>query len=124
MNLDLDLSLDTLIAWKQKPHAMVEDLFGIKPDPPQRHALEAFPHTPRIAMKACTGAGKSATLAWLGLNFLITRPHPIIGCASINHPNLRSGLWAELARWYGKHPIFYDQFKMTTSAIYNPRHPE
>ena len=32
MSLDLDLSLDTLIAWKRKPHAMVEDLFGVKPD--------------------------------------------------------------------------------------------
>ena len=33
MSLDLDLSLDTLIAWKRKPHAMVADLFGVKPDP-------------------------------------------------------------------------------------------
>ena len=76
MSLDLDLSLDTLIGWKQKPHAMVEDLFGVTPDPPQRVALEAFPHAPRIALKARTGAGKTATLAWLALNFLLTRPHP------------------------------------------------
>ena len=33
MSLDLDLSLDTLIAWKQKPYAMAADLFGVKPDP-------------------------------------------------------------------------------------------
>ena len=33
MSLDLDLSLGTLIAWKRKPHAMVADLFGVKPDP-------------------------------------------------------------------------------------------
>ena len=67
MSLELDLSIDTLITWKQKPHAMVEDLFGVRPDPSQRQALEAFPCTPRIALKACTG--KTATLAWLGLNF-------------------------------------------------------
>jgi hypothetical protein len=36
MSLDLDLSLATLISWKRKPHAMVEDLFGVKPDPWQR----------------------------------------------------------------------------------------
>jgi hypothetical protein len=45
MSLDLDLSLDTLIAWKLKPHAMGEDLFGVKLDPWQREALEAFPNT-------------------------------------------------------------------------------
>ena len=32
MSLDLDLSLDTLIAWKRKPHAMVAGLFGVKPE--------------------------------------------------------------------------------------------
>ena len=74
MSLDLDLSLDTLIAWKRKPHAMVEDLFGVKPDPWQREALEAFPHAPRIAMKACAGPGKTALLAWLGWNFLADPP--------------------------------------------------
>jgi hypothetical protein len=30
-----------------EPHALVEDLFGVKPDPWQQEALEAFPHTPR-----------------------------------------------------------------------------
>jgi hypothetical protein len=58
MSLDLDQSLDTLIAWKRTPHAMVEDLFAVKPDPWQREALEAFPHSPRMAMKACAGRAK------------------------------------------------------------------
>ena len=47
MSIDLDLSLDTLIGWKRKPHAIVEDLLGVKPDPWQQEALEAFPRTPR-----------------------------------------------------------------------------
>jgi hypothetical protein len=72
MSLDLDLSLDTLIAWKRKPHAMVEDLFGVKPDPWQREALEAFPHTPRMAMKACAGPGNGS---WTNLE-----PIPIRSC--------------------------------------------
>jgi hypothetical protein len=81
MSIDLDLSLDTLIAWKRKPHAMVEDLFAVRPDPWQRDALEAFPHSPRMAMKACAGPGKTTLLAWLGWNFLLTRPHPKIDSA-------------------------------------------
>ena len=33
MSLDLDLSLDTLIAWKRKPHAMVEVCLASNPIP-------------------------------------------------------------------------------------------
>jgi hypothetical protein len=29
-----------------EPHVMVEDLFGVKPDPWPQEALEAFPQTP------------------------------------------------------------------------------
>ena len=35
MSLDLDLSLDIIVAWKRKPHAMVEDLFGRCPQEPE-----------------------------------------------------------------------------------------
>jgi hypothetical protein len=66
VSLDLDLSLDTIVAWKRKPYAMVEDLFGVKPDPWQREALEAFPRASMMAMKACAGPGKTCLLAWLG----------------------------------------------------------
>jgi phage terminase large subunit len=76
---------------KQKPHAMVEDLFGIKPDPWQREALEAFPQTQRMAMKACAGPGKTAVLAWIGWNFLLTRPHPMVGATSVNAANSPAG---------------------------------
>ena len=71
MSLDLDLSLDTLIAsgaypnsimpvcdaifaWKRKPHAMVEDLFGVKPDPWQRESLHL--HLAEIATQVAPGA--------------------------------------------------------------------
>jgi phage terminase large subunit len=126
MSLDLDLSLDTLIAWKRKPHAMVEDLFGVKPDPWRREALEAFPHTPRMAMKACAGPGKTALLAWLGWNFLLTRPHPMVGVTSVNAANLRANLWTELARWYAapRAAILRALFTMTKTEIFANDHPQ
>ena len=51
-------------------------------------------------MKSCAGPGKTALLAWLGWNFLLTRPHPMVGATSVNAANLRANLWTELARWY------------------------
>src|SRR5271165_6896896 len=126
MSLDLDLSLDTLIAWKQKPHAMVEDLFGVKPDPWQQEALEAFPHTPRMALKSCAGPGKTALLAWLGWNFLLTRPHPMVGATSVNAANLRANLWTEFARWYAapRAGILRALFTMTKTEIFANDHPQ
>jgi phage terminase large subunit len=126
MSLDLDQSLDTLIAWKRKPHAMVEDLFGVKPDPWQREALEAFPHSPRMAMKACAGPGKTALLAWLGWNFLLTRPHAMIGATSVNAANLRANLWTELARWHAapRAGMLRALFTMTKTEIFANDHPQ
>jgi phage terminase large subunit len=44
--------------WREHPAQMVEELFGVKPDAWQADALEAYPHCPLLAMRACTGPGK------------------------------------------------------------------
>jgi phage terminase large subunit len=110
--------------WRRHPAQMVRDLFDIEPDAWQVEALEAFPHAPRLAFKACKGPGKTAVLAWLGWNFLLTRPHPMIGATSISGANLRSNLWTELARWRNNSPLLQHLFEMTKSAIFAKEHPE
>ena len=97
---------------------MVRELFGVEPDPWQVEALEAFPHTPRMAMKSCAGSGKTAYLAWIAWNFLLTRPDPIVGCTSITGDNLKANLWAELARWRESTPLLKAAFEMTKTEIY------
>ncbi len=124
MSLSLDVSEDTLRLYAEKPHAMVEELFGVKPDLWQLKVLEAFPHTPRIAMVSCTGPGKTAVLAWLTWNFLLTRPHAVIGCASVNKPNLMKNLWPELSRWYAKSELLQKIFDVQAEQITNREHPK
>lgn len=102
---------------------MVRDLFGVEPDPAQARVLDAFPTCPRIAMQSCTGSGKTATLAWLAWNFLLTRPHPIIGATSITASNLKSNLWSELARWYGISPLLQSAFELQKSQIISREFP-
>jgi phage terminase large subunit len=109
--------------WRERPVQMVEELFGATPDPKQRQILDAFPHNPLIAMKSCTGAGKTATLAWIGWNFLLTRPHPIMGACSVNGDNLFANLWPELSRWRAKSPLLMHAFDQTGTAIFNREHP-
>lgn len=62
----------------------------------------------------------TAVLAWLGWNFLLTRPHPMIGATSVTSANLKSNLRAELARWRGKatSPLLETMFELTSEAIF------
>ena len=105
--------------WREHPAAYVEERFKVKPDPAQAEALEAFPHSPRIAMQACTGAGKTSVLSWLGWNYLLTRPHPMIGCTSISGDNLKTNLWTEMARWRNVDPMLSQVFEQTKTTIFN-----
>jgi phage terminase large subunit len=90
-------AVEQLARWRQHPSAMVRELFGVQPDAWQEEALEAFPNAPRLAFKACKGPGKTAVLAWIGWNFLLTRPHAMVGTTSISGANLKANLWTELA---------------------------
>ena len=102
----------------------VRELFGVTPDPWQDEALIAFPHNPRVALKSCKGPGKTATLAWLGWNYLLTRPHPMCGATSISGDNLKAGLWTELARWRTSCPLLMNAFEMTKTEIFSKEHPK
>lgn len=117
-------SAEKLRLWREKPQAFVREVFGVTPDAWQDDALEAFPHAPRLAMKACKGPGKTAVLAWIGWNFMLTRPHPMVGATSISGDNLKAGLWTELARWHAKSPLLLDQFEQTKTAVFSKQHPK
>jgi hypothetical protein len=111
-------------AWLAHPAQMVEDEFGVKPDAWQAEALEAFPHSPLLAMRACAGPGKTAVLAWLGWNYLLTRPYPYIGATSITGDNLRANLWTELGRWQAKSDLLQLLFTKTKTAIFAKEEPQ
>lgn len=119
-------ALEQLLRWKQAPQIMVRELFGVTPDPWQDEALAAFPNTPRMAMQACAGPGKTFVLAMVGWNFLLTRPHSMTGATSTSGANLKSALWPELARWHGRArlPILKNEFEITERAIFHKDHPQ
>lgn len=103
--------------WREHPEQMVRDLWKATPDAWQEEGLRAFPTTPRMALKACTGPGKSTLLAWIGWNFMLTRPNPAVGVTSISGDNLKANLWTELARWYEKSDLLKQMFEMTKTVI-------
>lgn len=96
---------------------MVREEFNAEPDPWQLEPLHLFPTSPRLAMKACKGPGKTTVLAWLICNFLATRPHPRIAATSITEANLDANLWPELAKWIARSPFMSSTFTWTKSAV-------
>lgn len=65
----------------------------------------------------------TAVLAWLGWNFMLTRPHPMVGCTSISGDNLKTALWTEFARWRAKSPLLMEMFEQTKSEIFAKEAP-
>ncbi len=119
-----EVAVERMLTWREHPAQMVRELFSVEPDAWQEEALEAFPHTKRLCFKACKGPGKTAVLAWIGWNFLLTRPAPIVGATSINGDNLKANLWTELARWREKSPLLAKKFEQTGKTIFARDFPE
>lgn len=119
-----------ILKYKKDPELMVWEQFKVKPDAWQSKVLRAFPDPTkrRIAMRACVGPGKTAVLAWLGLNFLLcyggSGEHPKGACVSITEDNLKSALWPEFAKWIQQSPLLNTLFIHTKEMIFSRHHPK
>jgi len=119
--------------WRLDPIKFVRDVFGIEPDHWQAEALRnlggsANPRR-RLAMKACTGPGKSAVLAWIGWHRLVCfadkGQHPKGAALSgEGRDNLRDNLWAELSKWQGRSDLLRAKFTWNQERITANDHPE
>lgn len=118
--------------WRTDPVAFVADNFGVTPDDWQADTLrlaggETNPRR-KLAMKACTGPGKSAVLSWLGWHrlacFASRGEHPKGAALSVTADNLKDNLWAELAKWQARSPFLMGAFTWTKEKIYANDHPE
>lgn len=109
--------------WREQPDIMVRELFKVVPDEWQDDALKIFPKCPKLALLACKGPGKTALLAWIGWNYLITRPNCNIGAISVTVQNLNDGLWKEMAKWREKSPLLTQMFTWTKTRIFHNEAP-
>lgn len=118
--------------WRHDPVAFVRDNFAVEPDLWQIDALSAIggPANPRrrLCMKACTGPGKSAVLAWIGWHrlacFAGKGEHPKGAAVSITGDNLKDNLWPELSKWQQRSKFLTSAFMWTKEKIYANDHPE
>lgn len=120
----MSIAAAKLREWRERPITFVREVLKAEPDPWQADFLEAFPLHSRLALKSCKGPGKSAVSAWLGWNFLATRPHPKVVATSISGDNLRDGLWTEFAKWQQRSDLLKAGFTWGAERIVNKQHPE
>jgi phage terminase large subunit len=124
--------IEKVRAWRKDPVKFVRDCFGVTPDEWQIEAMShlggEYNSSRRLCMKACTGPGKSATLAWMGWHrlacFAAKGEHPKGAALSITSDNLKDNLWAELSKWQQRSPFLKAYFTWTKEKIYANDHPE
>ena len=112
--------------WREDIVQFVVDNFGVAPDLWQEEALRAFaskdPDKQRIAMSACAGPGKSATIAWCALWFISMcyddGEAPIGACVSESWDMLQDTLWKEINKWHRMSPFLESQFVWTKHRYY------
>jgi phage terminase large subunit len=125
-------AIEKIRLWRTDPVRFVVDNFAVTPDAWQIEAMAALggkmnPKR-RLCMKACTGPGKSAVLAWMGWHrlacFAAKGEHPKGAALSITSDNLADNLWAELSKWQSRSPFLSAAFTWTKTKIYANEHPE
>jgi len=105
--------------WLKNPVQGVRDLFGAEPTPQQVELIRyAWDPQARVAVSSCTGAGKTATLAWLTYLFLLTQEDCRIMMTSPSFQQLNRVYKTECEKWRGKMPKpIADLFTITREQV-------
>jgi len=130
--LSVDKARERIQQWRRDPVKFATECFGITPDPWQVDAMRVlggdYDPARRLCMKACTGPGKSATLAWMGWHrltcFASKGEHPKGAALSITADNLKDNLWAEISKWQQRSEFLKAAFTWTKEKIYANDYPE
>lgn len=133
MNQALVQASRNIKRWRENPLLFVNEVFNIDPDEWQKDVLIKAGGPPqarrRIGMRACTGPGKSAVLAWIGWHRLLCfgdKGHHPKGAAlsGEGRDNLRDNLWAELSKWQNRTEILMRTFDWNQERIAAKDHPQ
>jgi phage terminase large subunit len=91
--------------YARQPVAFVREVLGAEPDPWQRDVLTALGrgHT-RISIRSGHGVGKSTTLAWTMIWFLLTRFPCKTVVTAPSAPQLFDALWSDMRSWLQRLP--------------------
>lgn len=119
--------------WRENALLFADECLGLKLDKWQEEALAPLGGAPnprrRVAMKACTGPGKSFALAIAGWHRLVCfaqkGEHPKgVALSGEGRDNLRDNLWSELSKLQQRSEFLKHAFTWTKERIYANDHSE
>lgn len=118
MSLDAKVA-ELLFIYKNDPILAMNQLFGVVPDGQQTDLiLSACKNGSRVAVKSAQGAGKTSTLVWLTLYFLLTLEDCRVLITSPSYQQLSRVFHSEILKWHSKMPqTFKDFFVITKETI-------
>lgn len=108
--------------WAYNPEDFTMDLFGATMEEYQGEMSKVLvPDSgiDRVAMKSAHGVGKTSGLAFVGWNFLITRPIARVVATAPTKAQLTDALWPEYGKWWSKMrlPQLQDLFYISEGHI-------
>jgi phage terminase large subunit len=117
-------AVDRLVRWTCDALAFVRECLHADPDPGQADALTEVSRSPRLALMASKGTGKTTCCAWIIWWFLLTRPYARIAVTSVSEDSLNDTLWPELALWQSRSPLLQQCFTWNKTRISAKESPE
>ena len=88
--------------YKNDIFAFVRKEFGAEPTKQQAQLLRAVLNGKSVSVRSGHGTGKSASLSWVLLWFLLTKPYSKVIATAPTRRQLRDVLWAEAKMWLNR----------------------
>lgn len=111
---------ELLLSYKENPIFAIESLFSVKLDDQQRSlVLGACAKNSRVAVKSGQGCGKTATLVWLTMYFLLTLEDCRILITAPSAQQLNRVFHSEFLKMYARLPdVFKNFFDIKKESIH------
>jgi hypothetical protein len=104
--------------WREDPAMFVRDAFGAEPVEWQIECMRRVHKHNKVAIKSGHGVGKTTTMSWLIIWWLITRSPAKIAVTAPSGHQLEDVLWAEIGTWLRKmRPELRDMFELRKDKL-------
>lgn len=95
----------TIKLWRNNPFIFIKDALDLTLDLWQEEAVHNYHTSPRTALIASKGPGKTFVESICTWHFFLCHTLPKIACLSISKDHLMSNLWAELLKLLSTRPL-------------------
>jgi phage terminase large subunit len=118
---DINTKVASLLSiWKDDHVLAIESLFGIALDDQQKALVRAGENeVSRVAVKSCQGAGKTATLTWLSMLYLLILEDCRVLVTAPSAQQLNRVFHSEFLKWHAKmNPVFQPFFDIKKESVH------